>query len=149
MDERLSILVSACMEDMEACRSEARRFFQEMCSDRSMCVTGKRRLMERYSWIDKIIERGVPDGRSRLILYVVSRYLVNVKGLSVEDAERVIGEFIENSCRNHGDCSKIYNSWIRNVLRKVADGGWLPWSLERIREQDPELYAIVESVISG
>ncbi len=149
MDDRLSMLLDACTEDMEACRAEARRFFQDMCRDRSMCTGGRRRLVERYSWVEKLIERGVPDGRSRLILYVVSRYLVNVKGLTVDDAEKIIEEFIENSCRNHGDCSKIYNSWIRNVLKRVSEGGWLPWSLDRIKERDPELYTIVETVLSS
>jgi len=105
--------------------------------------------LERYAWVEELIRRGVPDGRSRLILYVISRYLVNVKGLSVDEAHLVVKEFIENSCRNYGDCSKIYDSWIRNVLRRVAEGGWLPWSLERLRERDPELYDIVMGVLEG
>jgi hypothetical protein len=31
--------------------------------------------------VEKVIERGLPDGRKRFILYVLSAYLVNVKRL--------------------------------------------------------------------
>ncbi len=93
------------------------------------------------------MERGVPDGRSRLILYVISRYLINVKGLSLEEAEAVIDAFLEASCRNYGNCSKIYKSWIRHVLRRVSEGGWRPWSLERVKQEDPELYSTISRVL--
>ncbi len=144
-------LVEACGSGLEECRKAAAEFLAGVCSDRSMCESPRRsrRLEERYKWVEDLIKRGVPDGRSRLILYVISRYLVNVKGMEPEEAHIVVREFIENSCRNHGDCSKIYDSWIRNVLRKVKEGGWLPWNLERIRERDPELYDIVRSVLEG
>ena len=80
---------------------------------------------------------------------MISRYLVNVKGLPPEEAEAVIDGFIEASCRNHGNCGKIYKSWVRNVLRHVARGGWRPWSLERLRREDPQLYEVVEGVVGG
>jgi hypothetical protein len=38
----------------------------------------------RYEWVEKIIEEGFPDGRKRLMLYVLSAYLINVKRLSEE-----------------------------------------------------------------
>lgn len=142
-------VVEACSEDPEECRRAVRRFLQEMCRNPSMCSEPRRGLAERYSWVEELIRRGVPDGRSRLILYIVSRYLVNVKGLDPESAVHVVEEFIENSCRNHGNCGKIYRSWIRNVLRHVKEGGWLPWKLETLKERDPELYATVEAVLSG
>jgi hypothetical protein len=36
--------------------------------------------------VKKVIEKELPDGRKRSILYVLSAYLVNVKGLSEEEA---------------------------------------------------------------
>ncbi|MEB3860724.1 MAG: DNA primase noncatalytic subunit PriX [Desulfurococcales archaeon] len=149
MGDRWARVVEACSEDAEECRKAVRLFLEEMCRDPSMCREPRRGLVERYSWVEELIRRGVPDGRSRLILYIVSRYLVNVKNLDPESAVHVVEEFIENSCRNHGNCGKIYRSWIRNVLRHVKEGGWLPWKLETLKERDPELYAVVESVLSG
>ncbi len=131
------------------CGSAAEEFLRSVCSDASLCGSQARRYgVSRYAWIERIIEQGVPDGRSRLILYVISRYLLNVRGMQPEDAEAVIDSFIEASCRNHGNCGKIYKSWIRSVLRHVARGGWKPWSLERMQRDDPQLYEIVRSIIS-
>ncbi|NOZ30696.1 MAG: DNA primase noncatalytic subunit PriX [Crenarchaeota archaeon] len=149
MDPRLKKLIDACNSSIEECREALDEFLSSMCEDPSECETprGKRRLIEKYAWVDKVIEKGVPDGRSRLILYVISRYLVNVKNLSVEDAHLTIKQFIDSSCRNFNNCSKIYDSWIRNVLKSVAQGKWLPWNLDKLRDRDPELYDIVASLL--
>jgi hypothetical protein len=113
--------------------------------DRAPSKAGKSR---RYDWVEKIIERGLPDGRKRFILYVLSAYLVNIKGLGEEEALQVVQEFLDNSCRNHGNCGKIYESFIRGDLRRVKSKRLRPMSLEKLREKDPELYSIVEKAIS-
>jgi len=142
-------LVDACSGGRDECEEAVRRFLEWACGDRGRCESrpGRRGLASRYRWVEALIERGVPDGRARLILYVVSRYLVNVKGLSPEEALLEVKRFLDASCRRHGNCGKIYDSWIRNVLRRVGEGGWLPWGLERLRERDPELYEVVAGVL--
>ncbi len=144
MSSRWLGVVEACRGGRARCLEALKRFMDEVCIESGACRG--RRAGPGYEWIEAIIERGVPDGRSRLILYVISRYLLNVKGLSPEEAEAVVDSFIEASCRNHGNCGKIYKSWIRHVLRRVKEGGWKPWSLERIKRDDPELYDIVARV---
>jgi hypothetical protein len=99
-----------------------------------------------YDWVEKIIEKGLPDGRKRFILYVLSAYLVNVKGLSEDEAIQVVQEFLENSCRNHGNCGKVYESFIRGDLRRVKSKGLRPASLERLKEKDPELYSLIKAL---
>jgi hypothetical protein len=89
----------------------------------------------RYDWVEKIIEKGLPDGGRRFILYVLSAYLVNVKRLSEEEALQVVQEFLENSCRSHGSYGKIYESFIRGDLRRVKSKDLRPVSLERLRER--------------
>jgi hypothetical protein len=86
------------------------------------------------------LRKELPDGRKRFIL--------NVKGLSEEEALQVVQEFLENSCRNHGNCGKIYESFIRGDLRRVKSKGLRPVSLERLREKDPELYSLIEKTLS-
>ena len=152
MNERNSLwskVAHVCERNYEECREALETFLSSMCPDRSECeekiaVPGRR---AHYTWIERIIESGVPDGRARLILYVISRYLVNVKRLSVEEAHEIIKLFIQASCEKHNQCSKIYDSWIRNVLVHVKEGGWKPWSLERIKTNDPELYQIITSIL--
>lgn len=69
-------------------------------------VSSTARKPRGYEWVEKIIEKGLPDGRKRFILYVLSAYLVNVKRLSEEEAIRVVQEFLENSCRNQTTARK-------------------------------------------
>jgi len=88
----------------------------------------------RYECVEKIIEKGLLDGRKSFILYVLSAYLVNVKRLSEEEALHVVQEFLYNSCRNHGDCGKVYESFIRGDLQRVRSKGLKPVSLEKLRE---------------
>ena len=52
------------------------------------------------------------DGRKRFILYVASRYLVNIKGLSEEQAVEALNEFAQRK-----GSGKVYESWLRNVVR--------------------------------
>ncbi len=142
-------VVSTCISDPGSCEERLRGFMASLCPEGSGCRKKGRGRRVEYGWVEKIIEAGVPDGRARLILYVISRYLANVKGLSPEDSERVIEDFLERSCRNHGNCSKIYKSWIRNVVSRVTRGGWRPWSLERIRREDPQLYEVVSRIVEA
>jgi hypothetical protein len=44
----------------------------------------------RHEWVEKIIENGLPNGRKRFILYVLSAYLENVRRLSEEEAIQVV-----------------------------------------------------------
>ena len=96
-----------------------------------------------YDYIESTLRTGLPDGRKRFILWVASRYLVNVKGLGLEEALGELEGFLEASCRNHGNCSRIYSSWLRSVLRGVAAGGYKPPSLRRLREKHPDLYTVI------
>ena len=136
-----------CRRSPEKCEETLGTLLESLCPEEAGCKkTGSG---QDYGWIERLIELGVPDGRSRLILYVISRYLVSVKKLSPEDCERIIEEFIEKSCKNHGNCSKIYKSWVRNVIGKVSRSKWKPWSLERIKREDPQLYEIVASIVGA
>jgi hypothetical protein len=75
-----------------------------------------------------------PNGRKRLMLYVHSAYLVNVKGHCEEEVLHVVQEFLYNSYGNHGDCGKVYESFIRANLQRVRSKGLKPVSLKMPRE---------------
>lgn len=143
-------MLEKCRSGYDGCEEAYLRFLEVACRETATCPPRRARARQarpaRLEWIERIIEYGVPDGRSRLILYVISRYLVNVKGLSIGDAEKVIDGFLNASCENHGKCTKIYRSWVRNVLKRVKDGGWRPWSLDRLAREDPELYKLLVSL---
>ncbi|MEB3764861.1 MAG: DNA primase noncatalytic subunit PriX, partial [Desulfurococcales archaeon] len=96
-----------------------------------------------YNYIESILRNGLPDGRKRFILWVASRYLVNVKGLGLDEALGELEGFLEASCRNHGNCSRIYTSWLRSVLRAVKEGGYKPPSLRILEKKYPDLYQLL------
>ncbi|MEM1831718.1 MAG: DNA primase noncatalytic subunit PriX [Desulfurococcaceae archaeon] len=98
------------------------------------------------SWIWKVVDRGLPDGRRRFMLYVLIPHLINV----MKDEKSVIEicrKFVENSCRNHGKCKKIYESWIRSTIDSSIRLHFKGFSLNTLREKDPELYKLINEVI--
>ncbi len=131
----------------EDCVVAARELLSSLCPDLSQCASQGRRRGISYEWIETLLRQGIRDGRHRLILFVISRYLINIKNMSEAEALKEVEGFLQQSCKNYGNCSKIYESWIRNVLSKVKSGGWKPWTLERLKEKDPDLYStVVESI---
>ncbi|MEM4732750.1 MAG: DNA primase noncatalytic subunit PriX [Desulfurococcaceae archaeon] len=96
-------------------------------------------------WIWRIIENGLPDGRKRFIFYILIPYLVN-NNSNEEDILKICREFIENSCKNHNNCNKIYDSWIRSVIRSAKTHNFKGFGLSKLREKDPELYKLIEEL---
>jgi len=101
----------------------------------------------KWRWVKEIVKRGLPDGRKRFILYVLSPYLANILGVDEETYVSVVKTFIENSCRNWNNCGRIYESWYRSDYRRVKAKGTKPWSLKAVQEKDPELYTIIVGVL--
>ncbi|MEM4429599.1 MAG: DNA primase noncatalytic subunit PriX [Thermofilaceae archaeon] len=97
----------------------------------------------RRSWVWNVVEKGLPDGRKRFIFHVLVPYLVNILGKSEDEVLEVCREFLENSCRNHGNCSKVYESWIRSVIRSAQTHGFKGYGLSKLKEKDPELHALI------
>lgn len=95
-----------------------------------------------YTWIDKVMSRGLRDSRKRFILFVASRYLMNVKKVNEDEALRVIEDFYYKN-----GSGKLYDAWVRSVLRGVKEKGFLPWSLKKIQEMDKEMYDEINKVL--
>ncbi|QIW23495.1 DNA primase noncatalytic subunit PriX [Sulfolobus sp. S-194] len=96
-----------------------------------------------YEWVDKVLDEGLEDARKRFILYVGSRYLVNIKGLSEDEAIKRLEDFYYKK-----GGGKIYESWLKSVLRGVKNKGLKPWSLKRIQEKDKEMYSLISKVLN-
>ncbi len=143
-------IIKKCQESDIECQQSINEIVKKYCSNSSDCSISvyRENLIQKFNWIEQIIKNGVPDGRTRLILYVISRYLINVKKLSEDEALAQINEFINNSCKNYNNCSQIYKSWIINVIGKVKNGKWKPWNIDKIKNSDPELYKVLEPIIN-
>ncbi len=95
-----------------------------------------------YSWIEKVLERGLEDGRKRFILYVASRYLVNVKKYDEDTAIEALKEFYYKA-----GTGKVYDAWLRSVIRGVKEKRLYPPSLKAIQEKDRELYEVIAKAL--
>ncbi|MEM4487460.1 MAG: DNA primase noncatalytic subunit PriX [Desulfurococcaceae archaeon] len=99
------------------------------------------------SWVWEVVESGLPDGRKRFILYVLIPYLVNIVNKSEDEVLEVCREFLENSCRNHGKCSKVYDSWIRSVIRSARSRKFNGFSLEKFKDKNQDVKDVVEKLL--
>jgi len=105
----------------------------------------------KWMYVERILERGLEDGRKRFILYCASRYLMNVKEYSIDKALNILEEFVLKSMELPGfnGSGKIYSSWIRSVLNGVKNKKLLPYSLEKLCQIDQELCNIVENALNN
>ncbi|MEM3768945.1 MAG: DNA primase noncatalytic subunit PriX [Nitrososphaerales archaeon] len=99
--------------------------------------------LKRYEWIENLLNKPIDDGRHRILWLIIAPYLVNVKGLSIEKAERVALEYLER-------CNKVkkIEGNLRGLARyyvKYAKGqGLKPLSIKTLKEKYPELFKIIE-----
>ncbi len=100
------------------------------------------RTAKDYTWIEKVMDSGLRDSRKRFILFVASRYLMNVKKVDEDTALRRIEEFYYKA-----GSGKLYDAWVRSVLRGVKEKGFYPWSLRKIQDMDKEMYDEIERVL--
>jgi len=106
-------------------------------------IVTKERKSRKYSgnhtghiqYIENILTSNtVQDGKKRLFAMILCPYLVNVKNLSLEQAELILINYF-------GDY--IPKSLIKYKLKEVLKKGILPYSKSKMQQNDPELYNIV------
>jgi hypothetical protein len=91
-------------------------------------------------WIEKgILEHPLSDHRKYIIWRILSPYLLNVKKLPKE-AYSVMKDWLDN-------CDKIVNpkTKIKDGL-KGAIKGYLPISMEKLKEENKQLYDLILGV---
>ena len=93
-------------------------------------------------WIEKgILDHPLSDHRKYIIWRILSPYLLNVKKLPKEEAYYVMKEWLDN-------CDKIeklnFNSKIKiKDGLKGASKGYFPISMEKLKEENRQLYDLV------
>jgi len=102
------------------------------------------------SWIEQLLQHPVEDGRHRLLWHVLAPYLINVKKLSPDQAEKVLQEYFEkcNAVRSLEPSSYSFKRLIRYYLKSAEKHGYPPWRLETIERQDPQLAQTVKEVLA-
>ena len=101
--------------------------------NRNFTNTGK------ISYIEKLLQTKITDGKKRIFALVLCPYLVNIRKLTLEECEKILIEYFDNS---------ISRSIINYKLKEVYKKGILPYSLKRMQDNDPELYQIIQEAIN-
>jgi len=100
----------------------------------------------KIEWIEKLIEKGVPDGRRRLLAYAIIPYLTNILSLDEDEVLRRVREFISSSCRNFKNCSEISEYEITYNVKRIKKLGVKPIRTEKLVKDHNELYKILREV---
>ncbi|MCL4389423.1 MAG: DNA primase noncatalytic subunit PriX [Candidatus Marsarchaeota archaeon] len=85
------------------------------------------------SWIEKLLKTPIPDVRHRTVNLVLAPYMVNVRGMSVDDAAKAISEYIE-LCKGLNADTKINDSYIRYQCAYAKRRGLKPLSFARAKD---------------
>jgi hypothetical protein len=93
-------------------------------------------------WIEKgILEQPLSDHRKYIIWRILSPYLLNVRKLPKEEAYSVMKEWLDN-CDELEKLSFNSKIKIKDGL-KGASKGYLPISMEKLKEENRQLYDMV------
>jgi hypothetical protein len=101
--------------------------------------------LSSVSWIDKLLQTPIPDCRHRTVNLILAPYLVNSKGLSVEQALEIISNYI-TLCKTVNADTKITDRYIKYQCEWAKKHGLRPLSLRRARV---ELSAIDFNLLLG
>src|SRR5690349_10825203 len=111
-----------------------------------MTVSKSQERINTIKWIEKgILDQPLADHRKYIIWRILSPYLLNVKKLPKEEAYSVMKDWLDK-------CDKIERLSF-NPKTKIRDGlkgaskGYLPISMEKLKEENRQLYDIVMSII--
>ena len=109
---------------------------------------GSKRVSESYRWIEALLEQALDDGRHRVIWLLLSPYLVNVKGLSVEDATERMVEFLKR-CHAVRPVRENLRSLARYYAKNAERTKLMPLSFRTLKSKYPNLYEIVMKALKG
>jgi hypothetical protein len=85
------------------------------------------------TWIDEVLATPIPDVRHRTVNLVLAPYLVNVKGLGVDEATDVIKKYIEE-CKQLNPNTDVSETYIRYQCNYSKNKGMRPLSLSKAKE---------------
>ena len=93
---------------------------------------------KNYQWIAELLNYNIEDGRARL-LFDVSRYLINLQGLSIRESTDKIDSWLN---------SRYYSkSMIKSECKRALKDRKYPRRIGTIKNTDQELYEIIPEEI--
>lgn len=85
------------------------------------------------TWVEKLLATPIADIRHRTVNLILAPYLVNTKGMSVDQATKVILEYIER-CKALDPATRVNERYIRYQCEYAKKRGLKVLSLDRAKE---------------
>jgi DNA primase large subunit len=85
------------------------------------------------TWVEKLLATPIADIRHRTVNLILAPYLVNTKGMSVDQATKIILEYIER-CKLLDPATKVNERYIRYQCDYAKKRGLKVLSLDRAKE---------------
>ena len=95
-----------------------------------------------FPWIEKLITIPIVDFRKFVIRRVLAPYLVNIRKMPNDDAFRII-EIWLHKCESVRSLDFRADRTIDYNLRSASRNGYLPISIDRLKEQHSALYGLL------
>ncbi len=95
--------------------------------------TAVKKSLASESWIEDLLKTPIADVRHRTVNLILAPYLVNSKGLEVEQATKIIVEYIER-CKEIEPNTKVNERYIEYQCSYAKRRGLKPLSRDRARE---------------
>jgi hypothetical protein len=96
---------------------------------------------DTISWIESLLQTPLPDHRKYCIWRILLPYLLNVKKLSKEEAYSIMNVWLDKCDKTQG-LNFNAKAKIKDGLRG-ASKGYLPISMEKLKEENRQLYDVV------
>jgi hypothetical protein len=98
---------------------------------------------DKIEWIDRLLQTPIADCRKYCIWRILAPYLLNKHKLIYQNSFNIISEWLDRcSQQRHLDF---------NVSQRINEGlrgsneGYMPISFDKLREENPELYFLLQS----
>ena len=85
------------------------------------------------TWIDRLLQNPIADVRHRTVNIILAPYLVNTKGMGVDDAAKIINDYIER-CKKVDPATNITPSYVKYQCNYAKRRGLKPMSFENAKE---------------
>jgi hypothetical protein len=130
-------LIQKRIDDIEELKKQEKKH-----TEFQMTVSKSQERTNAIKWIEKgILEHPLPDHRKYTIWRILSPYLLNIKKLPKEEAYFIMKEWLDK-------CDKVEKLNF-NLKIKIKDGlkgaskGYLPISMDKLKEENRQLYDLV------
>jgi hypothetical protein len=95
-------------------------------------------------WIEKLLQTPIDDHRKFAVWRVLVPYLINIRGLCVDEANDIILRWLDK-CRSLRQLDFNPNYMVRRNIGTVRRDGYFPIGLEKLKTENTRLYKTVTS----